>query len=194
MQNEDKAKFLMLMTAITELHQKKLSKQLLDIYWNALKHFEFKDVQLAMNRLILDPDVGQFMPKPADIARYIDGDSETRALNAWGKVMCAVRQVGAWDSVIFDDPIIHIVLTEMGGWVSLCRKQESELSFIFKEFEKRYRKCLIKRPTAYPERLRGKLEQNSASGSCYQSPILCADQDFKYLNRNNKKARIIEAK
>lgn len=33
---------------------------------------------------------------------------------AWNKVDKAVRQVGAWTSVMFDDALIHRVISDMG--------------------------------------------------------------------------------
>jgi len=135
----DKEKFVMLMTAIAELHNKKLSKPLLDIYWHALKKFNLVDIQQAMNQLILDPDVGQFMPKPADIVRYLEGDKETKALQAWSKVTRGIREIGSWGCAEFDDPVIHLIISEMGGWIELCRLSTRELAFRFQEFEKRYK-------------------------------------------------------
>jgi len=61
------------------------------------------------------------MPKPADIIRAIKGNSQTQSLQAWSKVEDAIRLVGPYRSVVFDDLAIHGVLQEMGGWVKLCQ-------------------------------------------------------------------------
>lgn len=158
MNNSDKHNFAKLLMSLAELHNKKLSEQLLDIYWNTLKGYEFNDIRKSLNKLIVDPDVGQFMPKPADIVRYIDGDIKSRALIAWGKVNQAIRSVGAWDSVEFDDHTIHAIINDMGGWLELCRKTSQELHFLFNEFESRYRGYQYHNSKTFPLRLVGKIE------------------------------------
>lgn len=159
MNQTDKGNFAKLLMALAELHNKKLSQQLLDIYWSALKNYEFGEVMQSLNHLIVDPDVGQFMPKPADIVRMIEGDSETRALVAWGKVTRAIREIGAWESVIFDDTKIHAVISDMGGWIELCRKTTKELDFLLREFEKRYCSYRYRTEQNFPTKLIGRTEQ-----------------------------------
>jgi len=166
MNQTDKANFAKLLTGLAELHNKKLSEQQFDIYWHALKHYEYKDVMQSLNRLIIDPDVGQFMPKPADVVRTIEGDSETRALVAWSKVMRAIREIGAWESVIFDDAKIHSVIMDMGGWIELCRKTTRELDFLLREFEKRYRSYQYRKNENCPAKLIGKTEQINGYQQC----------------------------
>jgi hypothetical protein len=50
-----------------------------------------------------------------------------------------VRSVGTQTDVAFDDPLIHRVIHDMGGWLSLGSKTEDEWPFVAKEFENRYR-------------------------------------------------------
>ena len=57
----------------------------------------------------------------------------------WAKVDKAVRGVGTWSSVVFDDGLIHKVLQDMGGWLAVGMKQSDEWPFVAKEFETRYR-------------------------------------------------------
>jgi len=136
----------------------------------------------SLNQLIVDPDVGQFMPKPADFVRYIEGNNETKALIAWGKVMRAIREVGAWESVTFDDAKIHAVILDMGGWIELCRKTIKELDFMAREFEKRYCAYQYRGDDNYPERLTGKKEQiNSYQNGAVVKPRLIGMQTFKML-------------
>ena len=162
MNNTDKPNFAKLLMSLAELHNKKLSGQLLDIYWHSLKAYAFEDIKSSLNKLIVDPDVGQFMPKPADVVRYIEGDSKSQALIAWGKVMQAIQSVGAWDSVVFDDRKIHAVILDMGGWVELCRKTSHELVFLSKEFESRYSGYRYKKLETMPQKLLGRVEHANA--------------------------------
>ena len=77
----------------------------------------------------------------------------------------AVRQVGTHRSVVFDDPLIHRVLQEMGGWIGMGQKTEDEWPFVAKEFENRYRGYAMRgeRPE-YPPVLVGIADATNARG------------------------------
>ncbi len=80
-----------------------------------------------------------YMPKPADIVTIIDGDPTDRASVAWMKVINAIREVGDYSSICFDDPVIHAVISNMGGWVKLCHIREQEVPFVEKAFVQHYK-------------------------------------------------------
>lgn len=124
---------------VMSFYGRDVSQFALDLWWNALKGYDLKAIVEAFNRWVVNPDAGQFPPKPADIVRLVSGSTQDRALSAWAKVDQAIRHVGTYESVVFDDPVIHRVLHDMGGWVSLGMKREDEWPFVAKEFENRYR-------------------------------------------------------
>lgn len=157
MLDHDRGSFYALMTGLFEMYGKKASPELLEIYFGALKAYELADLQRAANHHALDPDAGQFMPKPADFVRHIDGSKATRAMRGWCTVDRAIREIGPYQSVVFDDPIIHVVLQDMGGWLALCEtKTEDDLKFRRHEFEKRYQGYALQGGvTDYPARLIG---------------------------------------
>ncbi len=124
---------------------------LIDIYWQVLKQYELEDVQNAFQSHIQNPDCGQFLPKPADIVRLIEGSGETKALLAWAKVERAVIQIGSYQSVVFDDPLIHAVIEDMGGWVKLCSMKNEQMPFYANEFQKRYMGYVNKKPESTPK-------------------------------------------
>jgi hypothetical protein len=49
-----------------------------------------------------------------------------------------LREKGTYIDVVFDDPIIHRVIHDMGGWVKFGEKNEDEWPFVAKEFQTRY--------------------------------------------------------
>ena len=51
----------------------------------------------------------------ADILRMMQGTSLDSALSAWAKVDKAVRRVGTYETIVFDDEIIHRVIHDMSG-------------------------------------------------------------------------------
>lgn len=160
MTEHDRPNFYALMTGLFEMYGKRASPELLEIYFGALKTYELIDVARAANQHALDPDAGQFMPKPADFVRHIDGSKATRAMRGWTTVDRAIREVGPYQSVVFDDPIIHVVLQDMGGWLSMCdTKTEEDLKFRRHEFEKRYQGYALQGGVReYPSRLIGLAE------------------------------------
>ena len=150
MKKNDRKDFAVLLAGTAEMYDKKLSDPLTEMYWECLKKFDLCDVERAFNQHVLDPDRGQFFPKPADVVRVIEGSSETRALQAWTKVLKTISFVGRYQRVAFDDAIIHSVIDDMGGWVNLCSTEDRQKPYKVLEFQKRYRGYIANPPTSYP--------------------------------------------
>jgi len=176
MHTADMNKFAQLITTIGELYGKSISKPLMEIYWQALKRFELSDLQRALQAHANNPDSGQFLPKPADVVRYIEGSGETKALQAWAKVEKAISHVGSYQSIAFDDPLIHAVLDDMGGWIKLCSITIDEMPFRANEFQKRYTGFVNKPPERHPKYLCGITERdNGKDGYAIKPPLLIGD-------------------
>lgn len=94
------------------------------------------------------------MQKSVEIMSQVEGDAETRAIQAFAKVESAVRHIGRYSSIGFDDPIIHAVLNDMGGWIQFCNCKEGDIPFKANEFLKRYQ-------NRYPRYLPGLYDQNA---------------------------------
>lgn len=139
MKPEEKSKLFKLVSAVYAFYRQDTSEFALNVWWQAMQPFDHEAVADALNRHCVNPDSGQFMPKPADVVKMLRGSSQDGALVAWSKVDKAVRQVGPYQTVVFDDPVVHRVLQDMGGWAQLGNKPEKEWPFVAKEFENRYR-------------------------------------------------------
>lgn len=116
------------------------------------------------------PPNGKFVPKIADIVEIIKGDGQDRSLIAWSKFDNALRTLGTYQSVVFDDAIIHLVVDDMGGWCSFETKSEKEWPFIKNDFVNRY-KAYTKMPHLHIHQrvLIGRIEaENNLNG--YKSP------------------------
>ena len=140
MQSSDRTAFAKLMTGLAELYEKEITETGLEIWWGAMDRFDFQDVKMAMNVHVRDSGRGQFMPKPADVIRAIEGTVEDRALAAWPLVESGIRGNYQYQAnhVVFDDPIIHMVIADMGSFSQLGRGPESELPFVQRDFLQRY--------------------------------------------------------
>lgn len=176
MKNTDLPLFMSTLVGMGELYDKVISELLADLYWQSLQSFEWEDVRQAFERHIHNPDGGQYFPKPADIVRLIEGSGETKALQAWAMVAKAIRQVGIYQSVVFDDAIIHVVLEDMGGWIALCSMGLDEMPFRANEFQKRYMGFLNKPLKRHPKSLPGLCEcGNAQNNHAIEPPILIGD-------------------
>lgn len=168
--------FNALLSITAEQYGKTLSKGLIGLYWQALQKYDLAAVRASLSAHITNPDTGQFMPKVADIVRAIAGRTEDRALIAWSAVDDAARKIGPYRDVAFDDPIIHRVLADMGGWIALGSKTEEEWTWVEKEFVTRYRGILTAAAPSleYPAVLRGIASaQNEAESQARAEPVVC---------------------
>jgi len=179
MTEADKKNFYTLVGNVYAFYRQDTSSFALGVWWEAMKPFDFAAVADALNRHCVNPDSGQFMPKPADVVKMLRGSTLDGAMVAWSKVDKAVRQVGTYASVAFDDPIIHRVLQDMGGWVALGSKDEREWPFVAKEFETRYRGYRVRGEVPeYPKVLIGIAEaQNNQNDLKSQPPVLIGNSE-----------------
>jgi hypothetical protein len=175
MVDEDKKEFAQFVGGIFAMYGKEATPMILRVWFEAMRQYDLKAFKDALSRHLLNPDNGQFLPKPADVVKLIGGTTIDSALEAWSAVDNAVRTVGTYRSVAFADPIIHKVIQDMGGWVALGNKKEDEWAFVAKEFQTRYRGIKTTgQPVDAPAQLTGiAAQQNSVAGIQYkEQPIL----------------------
>lgn len=157
---EQKRRFATLLTHLADYYKTEISRAVLGIYWEGLKQYSYEAIEKACWAHTQLPDeAGRWMPRNSDIIKMIEGSTVDQAAQAWSKVDNAMRTRGTWDDLVFDDPIIHRVIADMGGWVLLGTKTEGEKGewpFIGKEFQTRYRsyRAAGQLPD-YPKRLTG---------------------------------------
>lgn len=164
--------------AVADYYGRELSENVIDLYWNGLREYDLASVKRALWAHVRNPDTGQFMPKIADVARMTQGRTDDQAAVAWSKVDQAVRRVGTYQCIVFDDPVIHRVLLDMGGWVYIGSKDENDWPFVAKEFQNRYRGYRMRDETPeYPPVLIGLANaQNGKAGFRLNPPILVGDE------------------
>lgn len=177
MNASDKPEFFALMADVQAFYGKDFSAFAGRVWWEAMKAYDFRAVADALNRHCVNPDSGQFAPKPADVVKMLAGSTQDAALVAWSKVDRAVREVGTGRSVVFDDPAIHRVVTDMGGWTPLGQKTEDEWPFVRNEFVNRYRGYRMRSETPeYLPVLIGQYQaQNQRLGFESEPPTLIGD-------------------
>jgi hypothetical protein len=171
--------FADLLRAVYGYYGKDLSEDTLAIWWGGVKHMDLAAVRDALNRHVQNPDTGQFVPKIADIVKMGQGSTGNMALRAWTLVDQAVRTIGPYRSVTFDDRITMRVLQDMGGWAKFANTQEQEWPFVAKEFQNRYSGYRVRSEIPEcPDHLVGIAEaQNVMNGMPLEPVMLIGNQD-----------------
>ncbi|HDR9153807.1 DUF6475 domain-containing protein [Burkholderia vietnamiensis] len=174
---KDHGEFVALIADVHAFYRRDFSNFSADVWWNALKPYDLPAISDAFGRHSVNPDTGQFMPFPADIVKMLGGSTQDAALVAWAKVDNAVRSCGTYNSVVFDDALIHRVLVEMGGWVLVGSKDEKEWPHVRNEFVNRYRGYRMRSETPdYLPVMIGMAEaQNNRTGHKSQLPVMIGD-------------------
>jgi Domain of unknown function (DUF6475) len=177
--DQDKHAFKELLTNVMAFYRQDISTFALQVWWSACQGYDLEQVRKALNAHAVDPDRGQFAPKPADVVRALQGTKTDRARAAWGKVMDAMQRVGAYQSVVFDDHVIHAVIEDLGGWMGLCRSDFEQLSFTEHRFCESYRAYAGRHePLAYPAKLLGQFEMdNRHAGRRVAPPVLIGNPE-----------------
>jgi hypothetical protein len=83
--------------------------------------------------------------------------------------------------VVFDDPLIHAVIEDMGGWIKLCESPLKELPFTALDFQKRYRALVTHPPLRYPGSLAGICERDNAKNGYVNAPALLIGNRHKAI-------------
>jgi hypothetical protein len=134
MTESDFDEFTGLVSSVMAFYRQDVSEFAFSVWWEACKGYDLDGVRRAFNAHAVDADAGMFAPKPADVARQLQGRVLDRALMAWSRVHAATQRIGAYVSVDFGDPIIHAAIVDLGGWPALCRLPIDALPFTQKRF------------------------------------------------------------
>lgn len=166
---QDQIKFKEYMAAICELHDKTMSRVMIDLYWKVLEPFSDEECEKAFKELILS---NRFFPKPVDFMEIIQGKKENRATEAWLIALGTLKHYGNYESVKFADPVIHSVIEVMGGWPQFGTMTNDEIKWKQKEFERLY-EVMSSREGKHPEYLPGIFElENTRNGWPMQNEVI----------------------
>jgi hypothetical protein len=166
MQQQDDLRFAEIMGMLAEIYDdgKPVSILKAKVFYECLKEFRIDEIEDAVKRLIYNRTTASF-PKPAEIIQEIRGTTSNRATMAWIEVLESIKHVGHYQSVRFQDQVIHGAISIMGGWVRLASEMTTDdEKWKQKEFERLY-EILSKNPRSFPAYLPGLCEiQNAACG------------------------------
>jgi hypothetical protein len=182
----DKKIFMETITAMSEMVGKPMSQSTGRIYYEALKDMTDEQFSYAAG-LIIRTRKFTSLPMPADFLDTIQADKDALVIAAWDKVINAMARVGAYSTVIFDDPLIHgFIQSYEGGWPGLCATTNEEMVWVRKEFERYYKAINPESVTVIP--LVGISEgQNMTAGIAHQEPPV-------YIGDEKKAQALLEVK
>ena len=141
MDDSDKKEFAVLFYGTGELYDKTVTKNLLQLYFNALKNYSIEEVQDGVSKHALDPKHGTFFPKPADIVRYLQVGqltTEQKAELAWAQIEREIRITGSWGKLKMDDKQGLAALKAFTTWKDLCAMPVDKMTWAKKEFISMY--------------------------------------------------------
>lgn len=194
----DKTHFAKLITGLAQTFHTAVSAADLETYWRLLSRFPLEEIERAIAGYCRSPKGHRFFPKPSELMALIVGSDADQALRAWSKVLRVIRGVGAYRTVVFDDPLIHGVIWDMGGWQALCAMRVEEEPFRAKEFERRYVGYVARPPTRYPKQLAGITDTvNAAQGyGPIRPPTLIGDEQkaLYVLHRGREPSQLLSFK
>lgn len=146
MNKDDTVAFVLQWNAIREIYgHKKQTPQAVSLCFHSLKTYSLRDIFRALDAHVKCAD-NEFPPKPSNIIKFFEGDSEFKANKAWDLAWRSVSTIGAWRSVSFEDEIIMKVIEDLGSWIKFCNAKLSEESFLRREFTTRYKGYMSKKP------------------------------------------------
>lgn len=155
MTETDRQEFAKLLADVMAFYRQDLSTFASSVWWDAFVRFDLEQVRKAFTAHAMNPDSGQFAPKPADLIRVLEGTTTDRAAVAWGKALDAAQRVGAYSDVVFDDPGIHAAIEDMGGWPKFCRSETKDLGYMQHRFCELHRAYTGRGQFDYPRVLGG---------------------------------------
>lgn len=132
--------FVKSMAGLCELFERQQTDALLDIYYQALSDLTDDQFRQGIAAIVRGKKFNK-LPLPGEILDAVGGN-QSAALLALDKAERAVEKHGSYSAVIFDDPVIHMVIANMGGWPRFCAPSsygdDREWHWIQKEFVKLY--------------------------------------------------------
>lgn len=171
-----------------EIYGKSPEPRVVYMVFQSLIAFSLADIERALSRHITNPDTGQFPPKPADIVRLLQGSSQSASGEAWAKVDHAIRCVGNYRSVVFDDPKIHAAIERLGGWLKVSMTDDKEYPFLRNNFQKLYQGFTAQPPESFPRKLVGTCEHENSQHSGFRRGRAL---DEPVMIGNAEKARLV---
>lgn len=108
---------------------KEFTDEQLEIYRKLLDDISDDNFITGINNMLRER-VFSNLPMPAEIRQYCLGlkedELQVKINLARTHIQKALSEVGTYNDVVFDDPVIHLCINAIGGWISLGTKPLKE--------------------------------------------------------------------
>lgn len=140
MTNNDFQEFCTVLSATIMLIKPEFvpTKQYMDFYFLTLKDFDIVQIRRALTKHIQNPVTGMYIPKPADLMKYLKPTTGNDVERQWAIVMQAISSCGGrYSNVYFEDVITNTIIHEM-NWGNICNITDTSEPFERKRFLQAY--------------------------------------------------------
>lgn len=128
----DRERLLATLAAVYAFYERELTELACEFWLEDLGQFPIEAVERAFAAHRRDPERGQWLPKPADIIRQLQGDTSQRAELAWAAALQCARDGGAGFARL-PDPT-RAAVEAIGGMLALRRADSSQVPHLQRQF------------------------------------------------------------
>ena len=109
------------------------------VYWGVLQDLSTDEFKAAIVK-IFQERIYPSMPQPGEIRQHAIGKLDHKAMIAAGNFKKAIESYGSYYTMVFDDPVIHVIVDKhFGSWKKVCQMTTEELTAFLKfDFSKLY--------------------------------------------------------
>lgn len=170
---------------------KEYTAEQLNIYKTLLNDISDDNFITGINNMLRER-VFSNLPMPAEIRQYCLGlkedELQVKINLARTHIQKALSEVGTYNDVVFDDPIIHLCINAIGGWIVLGTKPLKEFDDWLKwELPKLYKGFSSRKNYDIPLILEGKAGADFKSVSYIGDKLKALKWTKAYITRLNDK-------
>lgn len=139
---------------------KAFGKNQVEIYRTLLEDIPESKFITGINNMLRER-VFSNLPMPAEIREYSLGLKEDEMIVRINRAKLllnkGISKAGIYNDVVFEDPVIHLCIDSIGGWINFCKKSSKEVEDWLKwDFPKLYRSFSTRKQTTLSLVLEGK--------------------------------------
>ena len=139
---------------------KAFGKNQVEIYRTLLEDIPESKFITGINNMLRER-VFSNLPMPAEIREYSLGLKEDEMMVRINRAKLllnkGISKAGIYNDVVFEDPVIHLCIDSIGGWINFCKKNSKEVEDCLKwDFPKLYRSFSTRKQTTLSLVLEGK--------------------------------------
>ena len=139
---------------------KAFGKNQVEIYRTLLEDIPENKFITGINNMLRER-VFSNLPMPAEIREYSLGLKEDEMMVRINRAKLllnkGISKAGIYNDVVFEDPVIHLCIDSIGGWINFCKKSSKEVEDWLKwDFLKLYRSFSTRKQTTLSLVLEGK--------------------------------------